>query len=225
VFLLRGADSSYIIFVSVQSVPWLSRSVAASQLEGPGCIPGDTVWCLWCTEWHWDTFRSEYFGFPCLSFRNAPYSCIQLHVAFTRRLEGNFPTNNVLSEIEVCLIQNTPNSPLPVTLSALPSALPFFQPTLTRRTRGHCLGIGNLRSSISVMSVLVSTFKWWNIKYMSVYLCSCWMSSEMQANLPQITWGCYGDCGAMYFLRRLLYREDGGSMRLRKWVTPCHTVR
>jgi len=106
-----------------------------------------------------------------------------------------------------------------------PSQCSFFQPTLTRRTRGHCLGIGNLRSSISVMSVLVSTLKWWNIKYMSVYLCSCWMSSEMQANLPQIMWGCFGDYGAMYFLRRLLYREDGGSMRLRNWVTPCHTVR
>jgi hypothetical protein len=122
---------------------------------------------------------------------------------FTRRLERNFPTSNVLSEIEVCLIQNTPNSPLPVTLSALPSALPFFQPTLNRRTRGHCLGTGNLRSSVSVMSVLVSTLKWWSIKYMSIYLCSCWLSSEMQANLPQIKWG-YGDYGAMYFLRRLL---------------------
>jgi hypothetical protein len=129
---------------------------------------------------------------------------------FTRRLEGNFPTSNVLSDIEVCLIRNTPNSPLPVTLSALPSALPFFQPTLTRRTRGHCLGIGNLQNSISVMSVLVSTLKWWSIKYKSVYLCLCWMSSDMEANLTQITWGCYGDYGAMYFLRRLLYREEGG---------------
>ena len=113
------------------------------------------------------------------SFHNAPYSFIQLHVAFTRRLEGNLPTSNVLSKISVCLIHNTANSPLPVTLSALPSAPPFFLPTLTRRTRGHCLGIGNLQSSISVVSVLVSAFKWWSIKHMSIYLCSSWMSSEM----------------------------------------------
>ena len=172
---------SYIIYVSVQSVPWLSRSVAASRLEGPGCIPGDAVWYLWCTQWHWDTFLSEYFGFPCLSFHSAVYSFIHLHVALTRRLEGNLPTSNVLSETAICLIDNTPNSPLPVTLSALSSAVPFFQPTLTRRTRGHCLGIGNLQSSISVLSVLISALKWCSIQYMSipVYLCSCWMSPEM----------------------------------------------
>ena len=65
VCLLRGTDSYYITYVSVQSVPWLSRSVATSRF-GPGCIPGDAVWHLWCTQWHWDTFLSEGFGFPCL---------------------------------------------------------------------------------------------------------------------------------------------------------------
>ena len=159
--LLRGTNSSYIIYISVQSVPWLRRSVANSRLEGPGRIPGDAVWHLWCTQWHWDTFLSEGFCFPCLSFHNAPYSFTHLFIAFTRRLEGNLPTSNVLSEIAVWLTQNTPNSPLPVTYVPFP----FFQPTLTKRTRGQCLGIGNLQSSISVMFLLVSALKWWSIKY------------------------------------------------------------
>jgi hypothetical protein len=26
---------------------------------------GQSMWDLWWTNWHWDMFLSEYFGFPC----------------------------------------------------------------------------------------------------------------------------------------------------------------
>jgi hypothetical protein len=32
--------------------------------EGMASIPGQSVCDLWWTEWHWDRFVSEYFGFP-----------------------------------------------------------------------------------------------------------------------------------------------------------------
>jgi hypothetical protein len=28
-------------------------------------IPGQTMWDLWWTKWHWDRFCPEYFRFPC----------------------------------------------------------------------------------------------------------------------------------------------------------------
>jgi hypothetical protein len=31
---------------------------------GPGWIPGQSMWDLWWTKWHWDRFFPEYFGFP-----------------------------------------------------------------------------------------------------------------------------------------------------------------
>jgi hypothetical protein len=36
----------------------------ASHRGGPGSIPGQSMWDLWWTKWHWDRFFSEYFGFP-----------------------------------------------------------------------------------------------------------------------------------------------------------------
>ena len=32
---------------------------------GPASVPYQYMWNLWCTKWHWDTFLSEYFRFPC----------------------------------------------------------------------------------------------------------------------------------------------------------------
>jgi hypothetical protein len=29
-----------------------------------GSIPGQSMWDLWWTKWHWDRFFPEYFGFP-----------------------------------------------------------------------------------------------------------------------------------------------------------------
>ena len=36
----------------------------ASQRKGPGSIPGQSMRDLWVTDWHWDRFFSECFGFP-----------------------------------------------------------------------------------------------------------------------------------------------------------------
>jgi hypothetical protein len=36
----------------------------ASHRRGPVSIPDQSVWDLWWTEWHWDRFFPEYFGFP-----------------------------------------------------------------------------------------------------------------------------------------------------------------
>jgi hypothetical protein len=44
----------------------------------PGSRPGQSMWDLWWTKWHWDRFFSELFGFP-LSIsllRPSPYSYI-----------------------------------------------------------------------------------------------------------------------------------------------------
>jgi hypothetical protein len=35
----------------------------ASHRGGPGSIPGQSMWDLWWTKWHWDRFFSMYFGF------------------------------------------------------------------------------------------------------------------------------------------------------------------
>jgi hypothetical protein len=40
---------------------------------GPGSIPGQSMWDLWWTQWHWDRFFTEYFGFP-LSISCHPFS-------------------------------------------------------------------------------------------------------------------------------------------------------
>jgi hypothetical protein len=32
-------------------------------VQGPGSIPGQSMWDLWWTKWHWDRFCPEYFGF------------------------------------------------------------------------------------------------------------------------------------------------------------------
>jgi hypothetical protein len=31
----------------------------------PGFASGSAVWYLWWTNWHWNRFCSEFFGFPC----------------------------------------------------------------------------------------------------------------------------------------------------------------
>ena len=37
----------------------------ASHHGGPGSIPGQSMWNLWLSKWHWDRFfPPEYFGFP-----------------------------------------------------------------------------------------------------------------------------------------------------------------
>jgi hypothetical protein len=36
----------------------------ASDRGGPGSIPGQSMWDLWWTKWHWDRFFPDYFGFP-----------------------------------------------------------------------------------------------------------------------------------------------------------------
>jgi hypothetical protein len=38
---------------------WLPTAAAR------GSIPGQVMWDLWWTKWHWGRFFSGYFGFPC----------------------------------------------------------------------------------------------------------------------------------------------------------------
>jgi hypothetical protein len=45
-------------------VPWLRRLFAGSHRGGLCSIPGQSMWDLWWTKWHWDRFFPEYFGFP-----------------------------------------------------------------------------------------------------------------------------------------------------------------
>jgi hypothetical protein len=37
----------------------------ASHRGGSGSIPGQVMWDLWWTKWHWGLVFSEYFDFPC----------------------------------------------------------------------------------------------------------------------------------------------------------------
>jgi hypothetical protein len=55
---------SYLSNVQSRAVPWLRRLVAASHRGGPGSIPGQSIWDLWWTKWHWDRIFPEFFGFP-----------------------------------------------------------------------------------------------------------------------------------------------------------------
>lgn len=57
------------------TMPWLRRIVS---WLGPHSIPGQTMWDLWQTLYHWDRLFSEYFGStPCHYHpTSAAYSCI-----------------------------------------------------------------------------------------------------------------------------------------------------
>jgi hypothetical protein len=52
------------------------RWSSASHRGGPGSRPGQSMWDLWCTKWHWDRFFSEFSGFSLsVSFhRHSPNS-------------------------------------------------------------------------------------------------------------------------------------------------------
>jgi hypothetical protein len=45
---------------AVSRLRWLALS---SQHGGPGLGSGQPMWDLWWTEWHWERFLSEFFGF------------------------------------------------------------------------------------------------------------------------------------------------------------------
>jgi hypothetical protein len=42
----------------------LLNNIYNSHRGGPGSIPGQSMWGLWWTKWHWDRFFPEFFGFP-----------------------------------------------------------------------------------------------------------------------------------------------------------------
>jgi hypothetical protein len=45
-------------------VSWLRQLVAGLSQRRLGFDPGQSIWDLWWTKWHWDRFFPEYFGFP-----------------------------------------------------------------------------------------------------------------------------------------------------------------
>jgi hypothetical protein len=57
------------------------RQSPASHCGGPGSRPGPSMWDLWWTKWHWDSFFSEFFGFP-------------LSVSFHRRSPNSYHLGN-----------------------------------------------------------------------------------------------------------------------------------
>jgi hypothetical protein len=54
-----GASTSW------KAVPWLRRLAAGLPLRRHGFNPGQSMWGLWWTKWHWDRFFSELSVFPC----------------------------------------------------------------------------------------------------------------------------------------------------------------
>jgi hypothetical protein len=48
----------------------------------PGSRPGQSMWDLWLTKWHWERFFSEFFGFP-------------LSISFHRRSPNSYHLGNV----------------------------------------------------------------------------------------------------------------------------------
>jgi hypothetical protein len=46
----------------------LSVKSQASRRGDLGSIPGQAIWDLWWTKWHWGRFFGAYFGFPCQAF-------------------------------------------------------------------------------------------------------------------------------------------------------------
>jgi len=45
------------------------------RVVGSGSVPGQYMWDLWWTKWHWDMFLSEYFVFPSYYHStNTPYA-------------------------------------------------------------------------------------------------------------------------------------------------------
>jgi hypothetical protein len=47
----------------LKTVPWLRSLVTGLSQRRPGFTPGQSMWDLWRTKWHWDRFFSEFFGF------------------------------------------------------------------------------------------------------------------------------------------------------------------
>jgi hypothetical protein len=43
---------------------------SAPHRGGPGSRPGQSMWDLWCTKWHWDRVFSEFFCFPLSALFN-----------------------------------------------------------------------------------------------------------------------------------------------------------
>ena len=54
----------------------------------PDSIPGQLMWDLWCTRWHWTCFPPSTSYFSCqYQSTNVPYR-LHLHVPLTRRTNG-----------------------------------------------------------------------------------------------------------------------------------------
>ena len=74
VCLLRGMDWKFLCIIQVKFYlqrPWhgSGSSSPSPHLGGPCSIPGQSMCDVRWTEWHWDRFLSQYFGFPpSLSF-------------------------------------------------------------------------------------------------------------------------------------------------------------
>jgi hypothetical protein len=79
--LWESEISHNVIFMRSKftTVPWLKRLVVGLSPRRHGFAPGQSMWVLWWTKWHWDRFSSEFFSFPLsVSFSMA----IDSHISY-----------------------------------------------------------------------------------------------------------------------------------------------
>jgi hypothetical protein len=75
----------YISAPRIRAMPWLRRLVAGLSLRWPGFAPGQSMWDLWWTKWHWDRVFSEFFGFSMsVSFHRPSQNSYHLGVTHVR---------------------------------------------------------------------------------------------------------------------------------------------
>jgi hypothetical protein len=70
IFRVEDEGSMFLIYILV------------SHRGGPGSRPGQSIWDLWWTKWHWDRFLSEFFGFY-LSYHSTV--ALQTHIIWGMR--------------------------------------------------------------------------------------------------------------------------------------------
>jgi hypothetical protein len=60
--LKRGYPCTKLHGVTIQKKNLVKAKFSPSHCRGPGSIPGQSMWDLLWTKWHWDRFFPKYFG-------------------------------------------------------------------------------------------------------------------------------------------------------------------
>jgi hypothetical protein len=108
------------IRLRLSSLSYYSKLVTPRR---PGFAPGQSMWDLWWTKWHWDMFFSEFFGIPLtISFQPTiifswGWTIGTLKVAVQRYIDMN--NNNFTTSV------NSPHWTL-ICLNSVKVSLPHF---------------------------------------------------------------------------------------------------